>query len=65
VSYPPPQPYSTTFFDESFPEHHHLFEGTRHKIGAALQTRHDQYIHTPRVDVRETAKRIYIDIELP
>ena len=65
VSVPPQQPYLTTFLDESFPKHHHLFEGTRHRIDTALQTHHDQYIHTPRVDVRETAERFYIDIELP
>jgi len=60
-----PELWRTTFLDRSFPEHHLPLEHARHQIAEGV---HDLFHDTypgPKVDVRETLKSYYIDIELP
>ena len=64
-NYPPAPPYAVTYLHNSFPEHHHLFEHTRQRIGAAYGHSHQNDIYNPHIDVRETEEKYYIDIELP
>jgi HSP20 family molecular chaperone IbpA len=67
--YLPPREFAyTTFLPQTFPEHHHLFEQTRHKIGNALSSWYHEDgpdIHRPRADVRETPRQFFMDVELP
>ncbi|KAM0815755.1 putative HSP20-like chaperone [Seiridium cardinale] len=64
----PPPVYSTTSVSQTFPEAHWPLEHTRHKIGEAVHSAihpYEQEVRTPHADIRETAKKYYIDIELP
>ena len=57
-----------TFLQSTFPEHRHMFEQTRHKIGHFFGSLHDDsppIYNKPRADVRETAEKYYIDVEVP
>ena len=62
-------PYDTTVVSQTFPEHHFPLEHTRHKVGHAISDFFSPFdgphFLTPRADIRETAKKFYIDIELP
>jgi len=60
-----PSPYVSTPIRETFPEHHYPLEHTRHRLSHALLQPPSNHIWNPHTDVRETAKRYYIDIELP
>lgn len=62
-----PPPYSTTYVNKSFPEHHLPLEHTRHKIGHALHDwwSWDEPFRAPKADIRETLNNYYIDVELP
>jgi len=66
-----PPPFQTTYIDPTFPERHFPFEHTRHRIGSAISEINPfagekiEHIYTPHSDIRETAKKFYIDVELP
>jgi len=66
--YPPPRR-STFFVEETFPQVHYPFEQTYHRVGEVLHSlRHpcqNEEINCPRIDVRETTKKYYIEVELP
>jgi HSP20 family molecular chaperone IbpA len=57
-----------TWVHQTFPEHHLPFEDTRTNLTNKL---HDIFvedgpnIYSPRVDIRETQQRYYVDVELP
>ena len=61
--------YASTYIDGTFPQHHWPFEHARQRIGAAMHDAFNPYVgvpaHTPRTDVLETIKKIYLDVELP
>jgi HSP20 family protein len=66
--YPAPVFYSSTHVADTYPEHHLPLHNARHKLTHAM---HDYFVgdetnvQTPHVDLRETAGRYYIDVELP
>lgn len=62
-----PSRYKTTHLDRSFPEHHHPFESTRHRISQGFHNFYNitDNILSTRTDVRETLHNYYIDVELP
>jgi HSP20 family molecular chaperone IbpA len=59
-----PPPYVTTTLSETFPGHHFPLQNTAHKIGHALHGLSPVTLN-PHIDVRETMKQYYIDVELP
>jgi HSP20 family protein len=64
----PPERYTTTSVNRTFPEHHWPLENTRHKVGDAFHDffrPYEQDIRTPHTDIRETVKKYYMEIELP
>lgn len=75
--YPPeyaPEPWRTTYIPRHYPEKHYPLEHFRHMVGHTLSNVADgfvhpfgteQPIHTPRIDIRESKSKYYIDIELP
>jgi len=75
--YPPyyvPEPWRTTHVPRHFPERHFPLEHFRHTVGHTLGSVADTFIHpwgpeqpmhNPSIDVRESKKSYYIDIELP
>lgn len=60
----PPDPY-TVFLHQTFPENHPHLHQFRDAVTAPLRTNHDQELHIPRTDVRETPTRFYFEVELP
>jgi HSP20 family molecular chaperone IbpA len=72
------EPYTTTIVYKSFPEHQTAIKETAHHV---LHTLHkaghyfhefinpviegEEDMHTPRADIRETADKYYIEVELP
>ena len=76
--YPPPyfvpEPWRTTYVPRHYPETHYPLEHFRHSVSHTLSNvadtiihpfEHEQPIHNPCVDVRESKGNYYIDIELP
>lgn len=67
--YPYWEPYPTTYLDETYPEpgSHQLrvpFPYWSHKFSKWLHDK-DADVHNPKADVRETASKFYIEVELP
>jgi len=60
-----PNPYPTSTISHTFPERHVPFEHARHLIGQTIHHGPHNGPFTPRVDVRETVKDFYLEIELP
>jgi HSP20 family molecular chaperone IbpA len=58
-------PYSTDMINSSYPEHHYPLEQTRTRVAEAFHHHYDQQIRKPRVDIRETPAKFYVDVELP
>ncbi|KAK5075291.1 hypothetical protein LTR64_001496 [Lithohypha guttulata] len=72
-SYYVPEPWKITSIPHHFPEHHYPLEHTRHAIGRTISTLGHAMTHpweavvptfTPRIDVRESEKCYYVDVEL-
>ena len=69
-----PEPWRTTHVPRHFPERHFPLEHFRHAVGHTLANVADGVIHpwgpeqpiyNPSIDVRESKKNYYVDIELP
>jgi len=64
----PPEPYLTSYVGKTFPEHHLPLHQARHKLSHGLHEwikPYEREVHTPHSDIRETAEKYYIDVELP
>src|ERR1700761_2660033 len=61
--------FKTSYLNETFPSHPWPLEHTRHAIGNAVHDFFNPFEGSPAInphaDVRETTKKIYIDVELP
>jgi HSP20 family molecular chaperone IbpA len=66
--YPPPLLYPSVYVAATYPEHHlplyHARHGLTHALHEALAGE-DTNVQSPRIDIRETPEKYYIDIELP
>jgi HSP20 family molecular chaperone IbpA len=57
--------YHTAYLNSSYPEHHYPLEHARHRLTDAIHHNLEHEFRTPHVEIRETPKRFYIDVELP
>jgi HSP20 family molecular chaperone IbpA len=67
-TYPPTAWHPSTYVANTYPEHHLPLHAARHKIAHAMHevfVGNDDGVNCPPVDIRETPKRYYIDMELP